>query len=160
MSRFGAWLKEKRSRKEQRLEEITEMPEMVSKSVTEETTATCRLEMQTMELEVANLQGVGSRTEQQDAFALSRLDQYEEQGILAVLCDGMGGMAEGGRIARQTVAEILSAFPWAEDRVIQEKIREISQSVSALFLVRRRQRSVFAARRQFVCAEYPAGISE
>ena len=47
------------------------------------------------ELELANLQGVGSREEQQDAFGISRMDRYEEDGLLAVLCDGMGGMAEG-----------------------------------------------------------------
>ena len=125
MSRLGAWLKERRSLKEHRKEEGAERVSQM--------TATCRLETQIPELEAANLQGMGSRTEQQDAFALSKLDQYEEQGILAVLCDGMGGMAEGGRIARQTVAEILSAFLWKDDSVIQEKIREISQSVYRQF---------------------------
>ena len=47
------------------------------------------------ELELANLQGVGSREEQQDAFGISRMDRHEEDGLLAVLCDGMGG--HGGR---------------------------------------------------------------
>ena len=47
-------------------------------------------------LELANLQGIGSREEQQDAFGISPVDRYEEDGLLAVLCDGMGGMAEGG----------------------------------------------------------------
>ena len=47
-------------------------------------------------LELANLQGIGSREEQQDAFGISPVDRYEEDGLLAVLCDGMGGMA-GGR---------------------------------------------------------------
>ena len=41
------------------------------------------------ELELANLQGVGSREEQQDAFGISRMDRYEEDGLLAVLCDGV-----------------------------------------------------------------------
>ena len=48
------------------------------------------------ELELANLQGIGNREEQQDAFGISRMDRYEEDGLLTVLCDGMGGMAEGG----------------------------------------------------------------
>ena len=44
-------------------------------------------------LEIANLQGLGQREQQQDAFGISPADRYETDGILAVLCDGMGGMA-------------------------------------------------------------------
>lgn len=51
-------------------------------------------------LELANLQGLGEREEQQDAFGISRMERVEEDGLLAVLCDGMGGMAQGGMIAR------------------------------------------------------------
>ena len=65
-------------------------------------------------LELANLQGMGMRTEQQDAFGMSPLDRYGENGLLAVLCDGMGGMAAGGTIAAQTAAGLLGAFPWPE----------------------------------------------
>ena len=67
------------------------------------------------ELELANLQGVGSREEQQDAFGISRMDRHEEDGLLAVLCDGMGGMAEGGMIAAETVSELVGIFSWADD---------------------------------------------
>ena len=66
-------------------------------------------------LELANLQGLGIREEQQDAFGISRMDQYETNGLLAVLCDGMGGMAEGGRIASETVTELMHTFPWNDD---------------------------------------------
>ena len=40
------------------------------------------------EIELANFQIPGSREEQQDAFGISRLDRYEEDGLFAVLCDG------------------------------------------------------------------------
>ena len=66
-------------------------------------------------LELANLQGLGNRDEQQDAFGISRMERYEEDGILAVLCDGMGGMAEGGLIAAETAAEMVGMFPWGDD---------------------------------------------
>ena len=66
-------------------------------------------------LELANLQGIGMRTEQQDAFGMSPLDRYEENGLLAVLCDGMGGMAAGGAIAAETVTGLLGFFPWQDD---------------------------------------------
>ena len=65
-------------------------------------------------LEIANLQGLGQREQQQDAFGISPADRYETDGILAVLCDGMGGMAEGQRIAIQTVSCLLNHFPFPE----------------------------------------------
>ncbi len=85
------------------------------------------------ELELANLQGIGSREEQQDAFGISRMDRYEEDGLLAVLCDGMGGMAEGGRIAAETVSELMSIFPWADDSDIPGWISQRSTRVYQQF---------------------------
>lgn len=69
---------------------------------------------QTSILDIANLQGIGQREQQQDAFGISPADRYETDGILAVLCDGMGGMAEGQRIAIQTVSCLLNHFPFPE----------------------------------------------
>ena len=66
-------------------------------------------------LQVANLQGSGDRAEQQDAFGLSLLSEYEEKGLLAVLCDGMGGMEAGREIALACVQDILSAFTLPAD---------------------------------------------
>ena len=43
------------------------------------------------------------------------MDRYEEDGLLAVLCDGMGGMAEGGMIAAETASQLVGIFPWADD---------------------------------------------
>lgn len=85
------------------------------------------------ELELANLQGIGSREEQQDAFGISRMDRYEEDGLLAVLCDGMGGMAEGGRIAAETVSELVGIFPWADDSDIPGWISQRSNRVYQQF---------------------------
>lgn len=74
---------------------------------------------QTSILDIANLQGIGQREQQQDAFGISPADRYETDGILAVLCDGMGGMAEGQRIACQTTACLLNAFPFPEPAVTE-----------------------------------------
>ena len=64
---FPDTAKKKKKRGDQAVEEpITERPEPLP------------------ELELANLQGVGSREEQQDAFGISRMDRYEEDGLLAV----------------------------------------------------------------------------
>ena len=85
------------------------------------------------ELELANLQGIGSREEQQDAFGISHMDRYEEDGLLAVLCDGMGGMAEGGMIAAETVSELVGIFPWADDSDIPGWISQRSTRVYQQF---------------------------
>lgn len=84
-------------------------------------------------LELANLQGVGSREEQQDAFGISRMDRYEEDGLLAVLCDGMGGMAEGGLIASETTSQLMGSFPWAEDSNVPGWIAQHSARVYQRF---------------------------
>lgn len=85
------------------------------------------------ELELANLQGIGNREEQQDAFGISHMDRYEEDGLLAVLCDGMGGMAEGGMIAAETVSELVGIFPWADDSDIPGWISQRSTRVYQQF---------------------------
>ena len=84
-------------------------------------------------LEIANLQGIGSRAEQQDAFGISPLPDYPEKGLLAVLCDGMGGMEAGGEIARHCVQKILSGFPLPADeealRLFDEDLLELCGSL-------------------------------
>ena len=84
-------------------------------------------------LELANLQGLGMREEQQDAFGISRMGRLEEDGLLAVLCDGMGGMAEGGMIAAETAAEIVGMFPWEDDGAVAEWLRQRSSRVFQQF---------------------------
>ena len=74
--------KKKKKRGDQAVEEpITERPEPLP------------------ELELANLQGVGSREEQQDAFGISRMDRYEEDGLLRAACCAVRrhGRYGGGR---------------------------------------------------------------
>ena len=84
-------------------------------------------------LELANLQGLGNREEQQDAFGISRMERMEEDGLLAVLCDGMGGMAEGGMIAAETVAEMVGLFPWEDDSAVPAWVRQRSSRVYQQF---------------------------
>ena len=84
-------------------------------------------------LELANLQGLGNREEQQDAFGISRMEHMEEDGLLAVLCDGMGGMAEGGMIAAETAAEMVAMFPWQDNSIVPEWIGQRSNRVYQQF---------------------------
>lgn len=81
------------------------------------------------EIEAANLQGIGMRTEQQDAFGMSSLASYEKDGLFAVLCDGMGGMEHGAQIATDAVKSILSLFPWEDENSVVSAIRNITRNV-------------------------------
>lgn len=59
--------------------------------------------------QAANLQGIGSRKQQEDSFAfVNAMDVTEirENGLLAVVADGMGGM-KGGKQASETVIACL-----------------------------------------------------
>lgn len=62
---------------------------------------------------VANLQGIGTRQNQEDAFAFVNavdVTEMKRKGLLALVADGMGGM-EGGKIASETViAAMKDAF--------------------------------------------------
>lgn len=60
---------------------------------------------------IGNLQGVGSRARQEDSFCfVNAMDvtAIREQGLLAVMADGMGGMADG-KVASETVSASLRA---------------------------------------------------
>ena len=82
-----------------------------------------------MSIEIANVQGIGNRSEQQDAFGASRIGDYDTNGILLTVCDGMGGMASGGVIARDVLAKILEVFPWKDDFDVPGYLSSISKSV-------------------------------
>lgn len=62
--------------------------------------------------EAANLQGVGARERQEDAFTLvNTLDEqlYDHFGLMFSVCDGMGGMKDG-KLASDTVISCLRNF--------------------------------------------------
>ena len=84
-------------------------------------------------VELANLQGMGEREEQQDAFGISPMGRLEEDGLLAVLCNGMGGMAQGGMIAGETASEMVGAFPWEDDGAVPQWVRHRSARVYQQF---------------------------
>lgn len=80
-------------------------------------------------VEIGNLQGCGRRESQQDAFGASLLQNYDADGLLTVLCDGMGGLAAGDLIAQETVSALLGAFPWEEDAALSGTLARLSDQV-------------------------------
>jgi len=56
-----------------------------------------------------NLQGIGSRSQQEDAFGFVNIfdvTKIQEMGMLAIVADGMGGM-QGGKFASETAVSTL-----------------------------------------------------
>lgn len=67
-------------------------------------------------LRVGNVQGLGLRERQEDSFTiLNAADAGEQarQGLLAVVCDGMGGMADG-KLASECAVELFRQ--WFQER--------------------------------------------
>lgn len=73
-----------------------------------------------------NAQWIGSRSEQQDAFGFAGFDGQGlagDDGVLAVVADGMGGLSEGGSASRGAVAAFLSAWTRRPDgQPVQESL--------------------------------------
>lgn len=64
-------------------------------------------------LTIANVHGIGARSYQQDAFAISPLSDAslcEHSGVLLLLADGMGGMSEGGKASAIAVETLMQGF--------------------------------------------------
>lgn len=72
-----------------------------------------------------NAQHIGNREEQQDYFAYSNIFDREEQkriGIVAVLADGMGGMANGRRASHTATDAFLQSYTNSEITNINDRL--------------------------------------
>ena len=62
---------------------------------------------------VSNLQGVGARQRQEDSFAFVNAlnaEQYQRDGLMFCVCDGMGGMSDGKVASETAVSSLRSCF--------------------------------------------------
>ena len=63
--------------------------------------------------QIANLQGVGQRARQEDSFTLANafdVKSMKRDGLLFVVCDGMGGMKDGKEASEAAIASIRQSF--------------------------------------------------
>jgi len=60
-------------------------------------------------IQIANIQGMGQRDNQQDSFAVTDVNDYEK-GVCAVVADGMGGTTYGAEASRILTSHIINAF--------------------------------------------------
>ncbi len=90
--------------------------------------------------QVANLQGVGARQRQEDSFTLANaLDQsqYENNGLMFCVCDGMGGMKDGRLASETAIASFRSSFAALDRRgniagQLRNSVNEAANKVLAL----------------------------
>lgn len=89
----------------------------------------------TLHLQVSKLHEQGARDSQQDCFFVSPEQYYETYGILAVVADGMGGMADGDRFSETAVRAMMNQFlvtPGSADLVLKALLLEANKSVNQL----------------------------
>lgn len=58
----------------------------------------------------AACQHIGTREDQQDSYGVSEPGDYAEKGIVAVVADGMGGLANGRAVSSALVRSLLDGF--------------------------------------------------
>lgn len=77
---------------------------------------------ETFGIEVGKIHGIGARSNQEDAFGISDLHakQMDEKGMLFILADGMGGMANGEVASTSTVISCLQFF----DQITSDSVEE------------------------------------
>lgn len=85
-------------------------------------------------LAIGNLQIIGQREEQQDAFYISSLSEYPDKGLLAVVLDGMGGMNEGGAIARDVLARIRDGVDLTKPEEVPQFLTSLSGEIYGSYL--------------------------
>ena len=84
-----------------------------------------------------NSQHIGSRSSQQDAFGFSDKDDLAfvvHGGVLAVVADGMGGMANGGEASHSAVRAFLRAYmaKQADEAVLAAMLRALNEANQAV----------------------------
>ena len=82
-------------------------------------------------LEIGNAQNLGKRSNQEDAFATSDVTNQHlvsESGVLAIVADGMGGLADGELVSSAAVAAAYREFPLLiNDWMPQQKLLYLVQ---------------------------------
>lgn len=86
---------------------------------------------------IAKFQGLGKRENQEDSFALARSSDglpSAHEGLIAVVADGMGGMASGEIASERAVNSILNEFKTIKPDSIREQLcSSIASASDSLF---------------------------
>lgn len=88
-------------------------------------------------MRLGKLHSQGTRDQQQDSFGVSDESMVMTHGQLVVVCDGMGGLANGGEVSSKAVETILDKFllmPHGADplQILESLTVEANQAVNAM----------------------------
>lgn len=86
---------------------------------------------------IGKLHEQGARSEQQDSFGVSDESVMDTHGLLAVVADGMGGLADGAKVSAAAVEAVLDSFieaqdAWPPERLLTELLRQAVGAVNGL----------------------------
>ena len=84
------------------------------------------------DISVEKLHEQGARKNQQDCFAVSPLEFQGQQGVLAMVADGMGGLANGDKVSQAAVTAALNAFFTVKGTPGQILLELLSRSAEAV----------------------------
>lgn len=73
-------------------------------------------------VEVGKVHGQGAREYQQDSFGVSDPARLQNDGVLAVVADGMGGLQHGDKISAAVVETILDGFLYPQGQSTPEQV--------------------------------------
>lgn len=62
------------------------------------------------QIHVGKTHGIGGRSSQQDSFSVSPAEFYGQNGVLAVVADGMGGLENGDKASQAAVISVMENF--------------------------------------------------
>ena len=87
-------------------------------------------------LSIGNAQDIGMRAQQQDAFAITPLEEelvVARHGVMAVVCDGMGGMENGAEAANTGAIQFMRAYLAADEVDNQTLVDAVYRANSAVY---------------------------
>lgn len=84
------------------------------------------------DIAVEKLHEQGARKSQQDCFAVSPLEFRNQQGVLAIVADGMGGLANGDMVSHAAASAALNAFFTAQGTPEQILLELLNRATAAV----------------------------
>lgn len=86
------------------------------------------------EFSIGKLHALGSRKNQQDSFSVSEEEMIPTHGLLAVVADGMGGLADGDQMSQCAIMAMMETFYRLQgdpDRILLMLVESANQAVNA-----------------------------
>lgn len=88
------------------------------------------------QIHVGKTHGIGGRNSQQDSFSVSPTELYEQNGVLAVVADGMGGLENGDKASQAAVISAMESFYQVTGTGTERLLQILTVAKSAVNAVR------------------------